>query len=85
MTSNLIAEPNDISHLLRNEIKVHGSWNSSIVPTGKDDWSIALQYLDKELQVAPLISHTPDLKDGVNIFNKIINNEDDFNKVIFKI
>jgi threonine dehydrogenase-like Zn-dependent dehydrogenase len=85
LTSNFIAEPKDISHLLRKEIKLHGSWNSSIVPIGKDDWSTVLQHIDKELNVTPLISHTPDLKDGVHIFNKIINNEDVFNKVIFKI
>jgi len=75
----------DFSNLLRKEIKIYGTWNSKITPTGIDDWSTVLKMMDKQLIVAPLISHTPDLSDGEEIFNAIVNKKGFFNKVIFKL
>ncbi|MCK9412550.1 MAG: galactitol-1-phosphate 5-dehydrogenase [Prolixibacteraceae bacterium] len=75
----------DFSNLLRKEIQIFGTWNSKITPEGIDDWSTVLKMMDKQLIVAPLISHTPDLSDGVEIFNAIANKQGSFNKVIFKI
>jgi hypothetical protein len=37
------------------------------------------------LQVGQLISHTPDLEEGAEIFNRILKKEEFFNKVIFKV
>jgi L-iditol 2-dehydrogenase/galactitol-1-phosphate 5-dehydrogenase len=76
---------NDFSGLLRKEVTIYGTWNSKIVPSGIDDWSTVLQMMDKELQVAPLISHTPALEEGIAVFNRILNKEEFFNKVIFKL
>lgn len=75
----------DFSNLLRKEIKIYGTWNSKIAPTGIDDWSVALKMMDKELIVAPLISHIPDLAEGEQIFNSIVNKELTYNKVIFQL
>ena len=75
----------DFSDLLRKEITIYGTWNSKVVPTGIDDWSTVLQMMDKELQVDQLISHTPDLEEGAEIFNRILKKEEFFNKVIFKV
>lgn len=75
----------EFSDLLRKEITIYGTWNSKIVPSGIDDWSTVLEMMDKELQVAPLISHTPDLEEGADIFNRILKREEFFNKVIFKV
>jgi L-iditol 2-dehydrogenase len=75
----------DFSNLLRKEIKIYGTWNSKITPQGIDDWSTVLIMMDKQLIVAPLISHTPDLSDGEQVFNAIAGKQGFFNKVIFKI
>lgn len=75
----------DFSDLLRKEITIYGTWNSKVVPSGIDDWTTVLQMMDKELQVGPLISHTPDLKEGTEIFHRILKKEEFFNKVIFKV
>lgn len=73
----------DFSSILRKEITIRGTWNSNIMPRGKDDWSTVISYLDRELKVAPLISHTPELSEGPEIFRKMLNREEYFNKVVF--
>jgi len=49
-------EEKDFSSLLRKELTIYATWNSKVVPKEDDDWSTVLKYMDKELQVAPLIS-----------------------------
>ena len=75
----------DFSNILRKEIKIYGTWNSKIIPRGKDDWSIVLKYMDRELQVAPLISHLPRLNEGKEVFDRLDNKEEFFNRVVFTI
>mgnify|MGYP001066137622 CR=1 FL=1 len=75
----------DFSNLLRKEIKIYGTWNSKMVPTGNDDWSVVLKMMDREFNVSPLISHTPELAEGERIFNAILNKQAFFNKVVFRI
>ncbi len=73
----------DFSNILRKEITIRGTWNSKITPRGKDDWTTALSYMGRGLDVAPLISHTPGLEEGPDIFHKLVNKEGFFNKIIF--
>jgi L-iditol 2-dehydrogenase/galactitol-1-phosphate 5-dehydrogenase len=75
----------DCSALLRKEIRIYGTWNSKIVPAGTDDWSTTLKMMDRELIVAPLISHTPHLSEGEQVFNDIINKRITYNKIIFHL
>ena len=75
----------EFSTILRRELSIYGTWNSKIVPTGEDDWSIVLKYMDKGLQVAPLISDVVSLDQGPEIFRSILNREKFHNKVIFSI
>ena len=75
----------DFSDILRKELTIYGTWNSKIVPRGTDDWSTVLQYMDKELIVAPLITDLPSLDEGPAIFDSIVNKKAYHNKVIFKI
>jgi L-iditol 2-dehydrogenase len=75
----------DFSNILRKELTIYGTWNSKIVPSGTDDWTTVLKYMDKELQVGELISDYPTLAEGQSIFNSIISKNKFHNKVIFKI
>ncbi len=77
----------DFSNILRKEITIRGTWNSKILPKGKDDWSAVLAYMNgpecRKLELAPLISHTPSLAEGPAIFSRLINKEEYFSKIIF--
>lgn len=76
----------DVSSLLRKEIKLYGTWNSKIVPKGEDDWSTVLRLINnKELKLKPLVSHTPPLEEGAKIFSKLYQKKEFFNKVIFRM
>lgn len=75
----------EFSSILRRELSIYGTWNSKIVPAGDDDWSMVLKYMDRELQVGPLISDIVNLDQGPQIFRSIVNREKFHNKVIFKI
>lgn len=75
----------DFSNMLRREITIYGTWNSKTVPTGNDDWSTVLNYMDKELQVAPLISDIVPLEQGKEIFDSIIEKRKFHNKVIIQL
>lgn len=73
------------SSILRRELTLHGTWNSKVVPRGTDDWSTVLKYMDRQLQIAPLITETPTLEEGPAIFSSIRERKAYHNKVIFRV
>lgn len=75
----------DFSNILRRELTIYGTWNSKVIPRPTDDWTTVLNYLDRELIVAPLISDTPSLEEGPDIMASIHGRKRFHNKVIFRI
>ncbi len=75
----------DFSNILRRELTIFGTWNSSVTPAGEDDWTTALRFMDRQLQVQPLISDTPSLAQGVDVFDSIHKRRTFHNKVVFRI
>ena len=73
------------SSILRRELTLHGTWNSKVVPRGTDDWSTVLKYMDRALQIAPLITDTPTLEEGPAIFSSMRERKAYHNKVVFKV
>ncbi|MGD1030173.1 MAG: galactitol-1-phosphate 5-dehydrogenase [Opitutaceae bacterium] len=76
---------NDFSNILRRELTIHGTWNSKFVPAGSDDWSTALKFMDRGVQIAPMISDTPSLEQGAEIFSSIRERKAWHHKVIFRV
>ena len=75
----------EVSGILRKEIKILGTWNSKVTPRGNNEWTTVLKYMDREMNVAPLISHILPLSAGPEIFRKIVKREEFTNKVIFDL
>jgi L-iditol 2-dehydrogenase/galactitol-1-phosphate 5-dehydrogenase len=75
----------DFSSLLRRELTIYGTWNSKVVPTGTDDWSTVLKYMDKELIVKPLISDVVGIDRGPEIFRSIAEGKNYHNKVLIQL
>lgn len=75
----------DFSNILRKELTIHGTWNSKVTPAGTDDWTTVLKHLDRELQVAPLITDKLPLSEGPAVFDDLANRRGYHNKVIFDI
>lgn len=75
----------DFSAILRRELTIYGTWNSKVVPVGTDDWSTVLKFMDRQLQIAPMISDTPMLEQGPEIMASIRNRKAWHHKVIFRV
>lgn len=69
--------------LLRNQITVKGTWNSSFTRESGDDWHYALDRLSgKRINPAVLITHRFALGDLERGFQIMLNKEEDYCKVI---
>jgi len=75
----------DFSGILRKELSIRGTWNSKIVPAGADDWSTVLKYMDRELDVASLVTDRLPLEEGPAIFEELVQRRGFHNKVLFEI
>jgi L-iditol 2-dehydrogenase len=74
---------NDFSSILRRELTIRGTWNSRVVPEGRNDWTTVLSHLGSRIEVARLVSHTPPLSQGADVFARVLARKESFNKVVF--
>jgi len=74
-----------ISHILRGEITVRGSWNSLMNPLPINEWESALQFMKSgAIKVNPLITHRFRLEEGRQAFEMMHERKEVFTKVLFK-
>ncbi len=72
------------SMILRGQLEIHGSWNSSFAPLPKNEWKTTLQYMNlRKLSVEPLISHKLNLSQAKEAFGMMSKRKEFFNKVMF--
>jgi L-iditol 2-dehydrogenase len=75
----------DVSAILRRELRIYGTWNSKVTPRGSDDWTTVLGLMGREIDVAPLITHTPPLSEGASILERMHTKAEPFGKVVFRV
>ncbi len=73
----------DFSSILRRELTIKGTWNSRVVPKSRNEWTTVLSHLGSRLEIARLVSHTPRLSEGADIFRRVLARKEFFNKVVF--
>lgn len=74
-----------IAGILRGELKIYGSWNSSINPLPINEWKSALDFMNTgQINVGPLITHRVRLEDCARIFDMMYQRKEVFTKVLFK-
>ncbi len=73
----------DFSSILRRELTIRGTWNSRVVPDGRNEWNTVLSSLGTRIKVARLVSHTPRLSEGADVFRRLLARKEFFNKVVF--
>ena len=72
-----------VSQILRKELIVRGTWNSSFVALPTDEWAVAVRYLaDRRLDVKPLISHRLPLSEGVRALKMMQQRSEPFARVV---
>lgn len=82
--SELTLSKEAVDGLLRKEMKVIGSWNSSFAELPVHDWKCSLEFMGRgAIKCQPLISHRFRLEDAPEVFRKVFYREESFNKVLF--
>ncbi|OZU88350.1 galactitol-1-phosphate 5-dehydrogenase [Virgibacillus indicus] len=70
--------------IVRNELRVLGSWNAISSPFPGKEWSTTVHYMSTgQINVKPIISHRLPLEQGPETFDRIINRKESFGKVMF--
>jgi L-iditol 2-dehydrogenase/galactitol-1-phosphate 5-dehydrogenase len=76
----------DFSSILRRELKIFGTWNSRLAPEGASEWDRVLAAMGRELKVEPHITHTPALREGPEIFRRIVEGElNSYGRIVFRL
>lgn len=82
--ANIEIERFYFERIVRNELKVIGSWNAISAPFPGKEWGSTLHYMSNgQLNIQPLISHRLSLKEGPATFENLINQKGSFIKVMF--
>ena len=86
ITYDDVTFPNSvIASILRGELTIHGSWNSSINPLPINEWKSALEFIHTgQMNVDPLITHRVRLEDCKEVFDMMFKRSEVFTKVLFK-
>ncbi|GGK00652.1 galactitol-1-phosphate 5-dehydrogenase [Lentibacillus kapialis] len=70
--------------IVRNELTVRGTWNCVSAPFPGKEWPSSVHYVDTgDLKLSSIITHELPLKQGPEIFDRIIGGEESFGKVMF--
>ena len=72
-----------ISQLLRREVTIHGTWNSTYSVHGDDDWRTTLEAMaSKTLDLLPLVTHRVALDDAFDALEMMRDQREFFSKVL---
>jgi L-iditol 2-dehydrogenase len=84
-TADLSVLMKTFEHFLRQEISLHGCWNSFSAPFPGKEWRISLERLaNKQLAWEFMISHDLDLAELPKMFEKLKTREEFTSKIIFR-
>jgi L-iditol 2-dehydrogenase len=84
-TADLSVAMKSFEHFLRQEVSLHGCWNSFSAPFPGREWRISLERLaNKQLAWEFMISHDLDLAELPKMFEKLKTREEFTSKIIFR-
>ena len=82
---DLLIPNSALAKILRGELTILGSWNSSIAPLPINEWESSLMFLKSgKIKTDPLVTHRFRLEDCQKAFNMMYNKTEVFTKVLFK-
>ncbi len=75
-----------VPKIIRNELKITGSWNSISAPFPGNEWKTSLKYMEMGLiNIKPLITHRIKLDKAPEIFDRLYKREGFFIKTLIEI
>ncbi|MGB9596430.1 MAG: galactitol-1-phosphate 5-dehydrogenase [Candidatus Poribacteria bacterium] len=86
ISGDVVIPEKTASTILRSQLTIYGTWNSSISTVPKNEWQTALNFMSSgALKLKPLITHRFDLSEVNKAFDMMYNKREFFNKVMFII
>ena len=84
VSGDVVIPERTASAILRGQLTIYGTWNSSFTAVPKNEWLTALQFMSlQRLDLKPLITHRFRLDQVNDAFDMIYNRREFFNKVMF--
>jgi len=84
VSGDVVIPERTASIILRSQLAIYGTWNSSITAIPKNEWRTALHFMSSGvLNLKPLITHRFPLSEANKAFDMMYNRREFFNKVIF--
>ena len=84
ISGDVIIPERTASAILRGQLTIYGTWNSSFTAVPKNEWRTALQFMSSGvLDLKPLITHKFKLDQVNDAFDMMYNRREFFNKVMF--
>jgi L-iditol 2-dehydrogenase len=84
VTGDVVIPERTASAILRGQLTIYGTWNSSFTAVPKNEWRTALQFMSSgALNLKPLITHKFKLDQVNDAFDMMYNGREFFNKVMF--
>jgi L-iditol 2-dehydrogenase len=84
VSGDVVIPERTASGILRGQLTIYGTWNSSFTPVPKNEWSTALQFMSSGgLDLKPLITHRFKLDQVNSAFDMMYKRQEFFNKVMF--
>ena len=81
---DITIKKNYISSILRNELRIIGSWNSNLSGSSVSEWDLSLQHLkDKKISVGSVITHRFELSKIADVFDELYKKKFVHGKVVF--
>jgi L-iditol 2-dehydrogenase/galactitol-1-phosphate 5-dehydrogenase len=85
INGELVLTKSDVSSILRRELTIHGTWNSKVVPRGRDEWTRVLAAIGGGLDLEPLVSHRVSLEEAVEFLPRMHRRDIWFNRVVVRV
>ncbi len=84
VSGDVVIPERTASAILRGQLTIYGTWNSSFTAVPKNEWRTALQFMSSgALNLKPLITHRFKLDQVNSAFDMMYNRQEFFNKVMF--
>jgi L-iditol 2-dehydrogenase len=84
VSGDIVIPERTASAVLRGQLTIYGTWNSSFTAVPKNEWRTALQFMGSgALDLKPLITHKFRLDQVCEAFDMMYNRREFFNKVMF--
>jgi len=81
--TDVVLDAKTVSSILRKQIVMYGTWNSSFTSLPKNEWTTSLSFMSNGLNIKSLISHRFPLERAKEAIGMMFYKKEFFNRVVF--